>query len=185
MENNEILKENRQYNLDLCKALAIIFMIICHSVLMLGQHIEGHESDWQFIFGDDIIGDYIFVAHGFMFASKNNSYYALDIVDAIGLLSIDFVLLSLFHFIIKKTGSNIYNPFIIMSKNITILYIIQWIIIGITDIVFCYLLEIVFPYWFMYLYGIILVFISYYLAKLNIFHKKKKVEEDNLINNKE
>ena len=352
-ENKENINDNRQYNLDLCKAIGIICMIICHSVLMLGIHKNGYENDWEYMFGDDILGDYIFVAHGFMlamgfgivysrkndslrlikrgiilfllayvlnflrygflaliyaaiendfnadtryallsldifhfagialiftgllkklkikpilyaviglifsiisyflsfitkgnftieyifgffipteesafpflnyylfvgigiyfgsilinindkyrfykwlliisfpimviyiiltciygimFLSKHNSYYGLGTLDAFGLLSIDFVLLSLFHFLINKTGHEIYKPFISMSKNITIIYFVQWILIGLTDVIFCYLLEIVFPYWFMYLYGIIIVFVSYYLSKLKIFHKKK------------
>ena len=58
----------RQYNLDILKALAIIAMVICHPVLMLGSYISGHENDFLYFLGNSIFGEYIFVAHAFMFA---------------------------------------------------------------------------------------------------------------------
>ena len=59
---------NRQYNLDILKALAIIGMVICHPVLRLGSYIPGHENEFLYFLGDYILGDYFFVAHAFMFA---------------------------------------------------------------------------------------------------------------------
>ena len=69
----DIFKKNevnfsRQYNLDLLKSLAIICMIICHVVMQLGGHREGYESEVLYIFGDNVLGTYIAVAHAFMFA---------------------------------------------------------------------------------------------------------------------
>ena len=62
------INTSRQYNLDLLKAFAIICMIICHPVLMLGAHHPGYENDFWFIFGDEVLGSYMAVAHAFMFA---------------------------------------------------------------------------------------------------------------------
>lgn len=59
---------SRQYNLDLLKALAIVCMIICHCVAMIGAHHDGYENDFLYWFGDVVLGDYIAVAHAFMFA---------------------------------------------------------------------------------------------------------------------
>ena len=39
---------SRQYNLDLLKALAIVCMIICHCVTMIGAHHDGYENDFPF-----------------------------------------------------------------------------------------------------------------------------------------
>lgn len=75
VENNE-----RQYNLDLLKAFAIICMVICHTVLMLGLYRPEYENEFLYTFADGIIGAYAVAAHGFMFAmgvgmvySKKNS----------------------------------------------------------------------------------------------------------------
>lgn len=68
--------ENRQYNLDILKAFAIIAMVICHVILMLGSHIPGYEDDFGFFFGDVILGDYAFVAHAFMFAMGVGMVYS-------------------------------------------------------------------------------------------------------------
>ena len=69
----DILKKDevnfsRQYNLDLLKALAVICMIICHAVMQLGGHREGYETEALYIFGDNVLGTYVAVAHAFMFA---------------------------------------------------------------------------------------------------------------------
>ena len=70
----------RQYNLDLLKALAIVCMVICHAVITFGKYRTGYETEFWYLFGDEILGAYIVVAHGFMFAmgvgmiySRNNS----------------------------------------------------------------------------------------------------------------
>lgn len=66
--HKEEINTSRQYNLDLLKALAIVCMILCHCVIMLGVHHNGYENDFLYWFGDVILGDYIAVAHAFMFA---------------------------------------------------------------------------------------------------------------------
>ena len=58
----------RQDNLELLKALAIVAMILCHPVIRLGIHRVGYENEFAFFFGDVILGDYLGVAHAFMFA---------------------------------------------------------------------------------------------------------------------
>ncbi len=58
----------RQYNLDLLKALAIIAMILCHSIIQLGMHHTGYQQDLAYLIGDYFFGDYLAVAHAFMFA---------------------------------------------------------------------------------------------------------------------
>ena len=70
----------RLYELDLLKALAIVGMILCHCAIRLGQHWPGFEQDVRYLIGDIVFGDYLAVAHAFMFAmgvtvnySKKNS----------------------------------------------------------------------------------------------------------------
>jgi len=58
----------RQAELDLLKALAIISMILCHCAIRLGQHWPGFEQDVRYLIGDIVFGDYLAVAHAFMFA---------------------------------------------------------------------------------------------------------------------
>ena len=60
------MNENRQYNLDLLKALAIICMIFSHPVLVFALYRNGWDSGFLYILGDIILGDYIAVAHAFM-----------------------------------------------------------------------------------------------------------------------
>ena len=70
----------RLYELDLLKAMAIVSMILCHCAIRLGQHWPGFEQDLCYLIGDIVFGDYLAVAHAFMFAmgvtvnySKKNS----------------------------------------------------------------------------------------------------------------
>ena len=81
-------KEERQpprlYELDLLKALAIVSMILCHAVIQLGLHQPGYQQDIRYLIGDMVFGDYLAVAHAFMFAmgvtvnySRKNSPAAL------------------------------------------------------------------------------------------------------------
>ena len=106
------------------------------------------------------------VVFGPLFMTKNGWYYAVSTPEAVGLLSIDLVILSLFHFLVKNTGASRLSAFLEMSYNLTKIYIIQWCIIGFVDSIFCYLLGIVFPYSVIYLFGVVLVFISAWIAKL-------------------
>ena len=64
----EEINTSRLYNLDLLKALAIVSMVFCHCVLMLGVHHNGYENEFLYFLGDVVLGDYIAVAHAFMFA---------------------------------------------------------------------------------------------------------------------
>ncbi len=66
----------RQNNLELLKALSIIAMIFCHPVIRLGIHRVGYESDFLFFLGDVILGDYLGVAHAFMFAMGAGIVYS-------------------------------------------------------------------------------------------------------------
>ena len=58
----------RLNELELLKALAVIAMIFCHPVIRLGIHHVGYETELPFFLGDVIFGDYLGVAHAFMFA---------------------------------------------------------------------------------------------------------------------
>ncbi len=62
------MNENRQYNLDLLKALAIICMIFSHPVLAFALYRNGWDSGFLYILGEVIFGDYIAAAHAFMLA---------------------------------------------------------------------------------------------------------------------
>ena len=75
---------SRLYEMDLLKALAIVSMILCHCVIRLGLHQPGYEQDVRYLIGDTVFGDYLAVAHAFMFAmgvtvnySRKNSPGAL------------------------------------------------------------------------------------------------------------
>ena len=122
------------------------------------------------------------ILFGPMFLSKNCWYYATSLPESIGLLSIDMVLLSSFYFLIKKVPIQRLKVFEVMSRNITPIYITQWCIIGFVDSIFCYLLGFIFPYWVEYLFGVVLIFISYWIAKgsrilqRKIFNKQIKSE---------
>ena len=54
--------------LDLLKVVAIVAMIVCHAVYMLGAHQPHYEQDVAYFVGDVIFGCYLAVAHAFMFA---------------------------------------------------------------------------------------------------------------------
>ena len=74
--------------------------------------------------------------------------------------------------IVGDAYSAFYNTAIEMSKNLTVIYIIQWCIIGFTDSVFGYVLGYSFPYYVIYPFGITLIFASFYLARL--WNKRKR-----------
>ncbi len=73
-------KEERQpprlYELDLLKALAIVSMILCHAVIQLGLHQPGYQQDIRYLIGDMVFGDYLAVAHAFMFAMGVTVYFS-------------------------------------------------------------------------------------------------------------
>ncbi|MCR5664103.1 MAG: heparan-alpha-glucosaminide N-acetyltransferase domain-containing protein [Oscillospiraceae bacterium] len=65
---NEGKTASRLYELDLLKALGIVGMILCHCVIRLGLHLPAYEQDLRYLIGDIFFGDYLAVAHAFMFA---------------------------------------------------------------------------------------------------------------------
>ena len=67
---------NRQYNLDLIKAVAITCMMFCHPAIRLGEYRSGYVHEFPYFFGDEIIGDYLVAAHGFMFAMGVGMVYS-------------------------------------------------------------------------------------------------------------
>jgi len=107
---------------------------------------------------------------GAFFLSKNGEYYAASPLEAAGLLSIDLLFLSLFYFLVKKVGAPHFRIPIEMSKNITPIYVIHWLILGFTESVFCYMLGMVFSYPFLIAYGAVLLIVSFLLARLYARH---------------
>ena len=43
-------------------------MILCHCAIRLGEHLPGYEQSICYLLGDYFFGDYLAVAHAFMFA---------------------------------------------------------------------------------------------------------------------
>ena len=62
------LRTSRSYELDLLRAAATVSMILCHCAIRLGEHLPGYEQDIRYLIGDIVLGDYLAVAHAFMFA---------------------------------------------------------------------------------------------------------------------
>lgn len=112
---------------------------------------------------------------GNCFLSKGSWYYAASLPEAIGLLSIDLVLMAGFHFMLKRVDqARLSIPFA-MSRNITRIYVIHWCILGFVDSIFCYLLEMVFPYALIYLFGMALLAASCWISfRLERRSKQKK-----------
>lgn len=116
---------------------------------------------------------------GFYFLTKENWYYACSFLEDIGFLSIDFFLLSMFHFLLRKKDINKEYWFTKVCKNITPIYFIHWCIIGFIDSIFCYLLEIEFPYYLLFILGIVVLITSIFLSDLLCMIKKKKILKKN------
>ena len=114
---------------------------------------------------------------GTLFLTKHNFYYAVSTAEALGLLCTDLFLLSAFYFIIKKFGVSKFHTGIEMSRNLTVIYFIQWCVIGFTDSIFGYVLEYSFPYYVIYPFGVALIFASFYLARLWTKRKNRKNPE--------
>ena len=103
---------------------------------------------------------------GMYFLCRDRNYYSLSLLEAAGLLSIDLSLLSAFYFLLKRVPASKLRVFIDMSRNSTPIYFIHWCILGFVDSIFCYLLEIVFPWPVIYLIGVVLIILSSWIAKL-------------------
>lgn len=102
---------------------------------------------------------------GFYFLTKERFYFAVSTAEALGFLSIDIFIASLFYFISNATKKKPLAIFVAMSKNVNTIYIIHWCIIGFIDCIFCYFHGFVFPHWFSYIIGIVITLISYILAE--------------------
>lgn len=111
---------------------------------------------------------------GMLFLTKQRFYYAISTAEAIAMLCTDLFLLSVFYFLIKKFGSSKFGTAIEMSKNLSLIYFIQWCVIGFTDSIFGYVLEYSFPYYFIYPFSIVLIIASFYLARLWKKRRNKK-----------
>ncbi len=109
-----------------------------------------------------VVMTFLFGVH---FLTKNGLYYATSLPESIGLLSIDLTLMCIFFFLLKKVDNSRLSVFFTMSRNVTEIYCIQWCVIGFVDSIFCYLMGIEFSYPAMYSFGIVLIFLSYYIAK--------------------
>ena len=115
------------------------------------------------------------IAIGPMCLSKNTWYYAASTLEALGLLSIDLAFLGAAHFLVKRVGADKFPICLTMSKNITEIYVIQWCVIGFVDAVFCYILGIVFSYPAMYAFSVVLIPVSYLLAKRWVAWRERRL----------
>ena len=109
---------------------------------------------------------------GVFFLCRDREYYATSLLEAAGLLSIDLSLLSAFYFLLKRVPSSKFRVFLDMSRSITPIFFIHWCIIGFIDSIFCYLFEIYFSWLVIYLFGVILIVLSGWLAKLRAERKR-------------
>ena len=120
------------------------------------------------------------VRFGCFFLSPGNIYYYASVPEAVGLLSIDFVLMSLMYLGLSSlpegriTGSKFLRICWTMSRNINQIYFTQWCIIGFFTSVLVYVLEIPMPYWITYLMGIAIIFASYIIADKWVKRKSKR-----------
>ena len=112
---------------------------------------------------------------GPMFLTKERWYYAVSLPEAVGLLSLDMTMLSLFHLLLKRAGPARFSVCIEMSRNVTRIYIVSWCILGFIDSIFCYLLGWVFPYPVIYLIGALLIPVSCWSADRRIWKKEMPV----------
>lgn len=112
---------------------------------------------------------------GWFFLCKNHAYYDASPLEALGLLAIDFFILSIFHFLLKKVDASKFRRSIEMSKNINTIFCIHWYIIGALEFFLCHLLnlKIMTNYVVIYTIGIVLVVVSFLLAR---FYKSLKAK---------
>lgn len=110
---------------------------------------------------------------GVYFLCRDHNYYMLSLPEAAGLLSIDLSFLSAFYFLLKRIPASKLRVFLDMSRNITPIYFIHWIILGFVDSIFCYLLDITFPWPVIYLIGVVLIILSSWIANLWAGRKRR------------
>ena len=109
------------------------------------------------------------VKNGCFFLSSEENYYCASLAEAVGLLSIDFVLISLMYFAIEKVPPKAREGMFLqvclkMSKNLNQLYLAHWCIIGLLNAVLIYFLELPVPYWVSYLLVVPILILSYRIA---------------------
>ena len=109
-----------------------------------------------------LVGSFVF---GRWFLTPGRNYYAASPLEAAGLLSIDLTILSSFYFLLMRFPASRFRVFLEMSRNMTLIYVIHWCILGFIDSVFCYSLGVVFPWAAIYLTGAALLFGSNRIAK--------------------
>ncbi len=112
---------------------------------------------------------------GLCFLTRGHEYYNASPMEAVGLLSIDFFFLSAFYFLLKKVDVSQFGIFLEMSRNLTTIYFIHWIILGFVDMLFCYMLGFVFSYPVIYAFGAGLLVISTLLARWITAHRSRKM----------
>ncbi len=103
---------------------------------------------------------------GVFFMNKYHWYYAMSIPEVIGVISIDLLFLSLYNFVRPEKLPRFAGLVRTMSKNVLVIYCIHWIILGNFDcfVVRLHELQLSFPE--MYLFSLLLIPVSYFLAKL-------------------
>ena len=120
------------------------------------------------------------VRYGCFFLSPGRIYYYTGILESIGLLSIDFVLMSLMYFGLNRLSPGqieLSKPLQIcwqMSRNINRIYCAQWCIIGFLTVILVYLLELPLPYWVTYPMGVGIIILSYWAAELWVMWRSRK-----------
>lgn len=103
---------------------------------------------------------------GAMFLCRSRNYYAVSLPEAAGLLSIDLFLLSAFHFLAPRASDRRIRVFLEMSRNVTPIYCIHWCLLGLIDGVCSYLLGVTFSWPVIYGIGLMLIIVSFLLARL-------------------
>ena len=105
------------------------------------------------------------VKYGMFFLNSLHRYYAVSILEAVGYLSIDLFLLSLFYFVVKHFGMDKLGVCATMSRSLTQMYLLHWCMLCLLEYVVCYLLKFVLPYPIIYLIGVGLIAGSYFMSK--------------------
>ena len=154
-------------------ATGILFGEILHST-----HDKDRLYKWVLIISGIYMALYIILTGKFsiMALSPGHMYYACSPIEAFGLLSIDFFLLSVFYFLLKKIDISNFHVLVEMSMNINSIYCIHWCIIGAIEFFGCFLLGWQPSYTVLYIGGVILIIVSFFLARWYKSQKAKYME---------
>lgn len=104
------------------------------------------------------------VKFGIYFLSRDRNFYAASTLELIGLLSIDIFGLAVFYFTLKNVDASRFRTLTDMSRNITAIYFIHWMILGPTEVFVCFVLGYTFTYPQIYLLAAFLLVVSPYAA---------------------